>query len=326
MNVRSLAKPGTFSRYANRNLPLMRISKKAGHLQDWITQQWVKATGRRFDPKRDTWLIGPIGDTEVISDQFFQDLAHKENLEIRENEPNTGLLETVDALELSEDEKRLLHPKVADLYERTSHYDFEVWSEWCGFFRPFGWLLSVIFSKRLQQLNLPLSALQSAKGIKSTIVKLVDPQSQEAKWTVWYRILKSTRHVIYSGVYTTCSLPNRPGRCLKVVFPLPNGNATVIMRHEVLPNGALKLSSDGKAFGDNGFYFTLTNHKGKSWARFVSSMHEWITVYVDEEQVLRADHNLHFYGLPFLNLHYKMTEKSGSSRTPEIITTSNLHQ
>jgi hypothetical protein len=81
------------------------------------------------------------------------------------------------------------------------------------------------------------------------------------------------------------------------------------MQREVLPDGGLKLSSDCRKYGDNGFYFTLTNHKGKYWARFVSSMHEWITVYVDEENSLRADHSLHFYGRPFLNLHYKMTEK-----------------
>ena len=293
----------------------MRISKKTGHLQDWITQQWVKATGRRFDPKKDAWLAGPIGDTDVIKDKFFRDLADKENLEIKENQSGTGLLETFDDLHLSQAEKQLLHPRVVDFYERTSNYDFEVWSEWCGFFKPFGWLLSVIFSKRLQQLNLPLSSLQSAKGIKSTIVKLVDRQTQKSRWTVWFRILKSTNHVIYSGVYTTCSLPDQPGVYLKVVFPLPNGNATVIMRRDVLPNGALKLSSDGKRFGDNGFYFTLTNHKGKHWARFVRSMHEWITVYVDEEHVLRADHVLHFFGLPFLNLHYKMTGKHGSQHS-----------
>ena len=99
---------------------------------------------------------------------------------------------------------------------------------------------------------------------------------------------------------------------MKVIFPLPNGNASVIMRKEVLPNGSLKLSSDGRKFGDNGFYFTLTNHKGKYWARFVRSMHEWITVYVDEENSLRADHHLYFWGLPFLKLHYKMTEKHSS--------------
>lgn len=292
----------------------MRINKRIGHLQDFVTQVWVKITGRKFDPIKDVWLIGPIGDTDIIKDKFIQVLAQNGNLEIQQDQHEAGLLESFEDLQLSFEEKKLLNPKVVDFYEKTSNYNFEIWSEWGGFFKPFGWLLSVIFSRRLQQLNLPLSSLQSAKGIKSNIIKLVDKDKAETKWTVWYRILKSTNDVIYSGVYTTCEIPNFDGKFLKVVFPLPNGNATVIMRKEILADGSLKLCSDGKRFGDNGFYFTLTNHKGKYWTRFVKSMHEWITVYVDEEDVLRADHNLEFYGLPFLNLHYKMTEKNRSPR------------
>lgn len=287
----------------------MLINKKIGHLQDWITQVWVKATGRMFNSENEKWLVGPIGDTEIIKDKFIRDIAQKENLEIHEEIAGAGLLESFDELELSDAERILLNHKVVDFYENTSNYNFEVWSEWCGLFRPFGWVLSKVFSKRLQQLNLPLSSMDSAKGIKSNIIKLIDVNTKIPKWTIWYRILKSTNNVIYSGVYTTCNVPNFPGKFLKVVFPLPNGNATVIMRREILNNGSLKLCSDGTKFGDNGFYFTLTNHKGKYWARFVKSMHEWITVYVDEENILRADHNLNFYGLPFLNLHYKMTEK-----------------
>ena len=287
----------------------MRINKRMGHLQDWITQVWVKSTGRRFNPEKDAWLVGPIGDTDIIKDKFIQVLAQRDNLQIAQNVADAGLLDSFDALQLSVEEKKRLNAKVIDFYEKTSNYHFEIWSEWCGVFKPFGWLLFIIFSKRLQQLNLPLHALQSAKGINSQIIKLVDKESEESKWTIWYRILKSTNHVIYSGVYTTCEVPNFSDRCMKVVFPLPNGNAMVIMRKEILEDGSLLLSSDGRKFGDNGFYFTLTNHKGKYWARFLKSMHEWIHVYVDEDNILRTDHNLKFYGLPFLNLHYKMTEK-----------------
>lgn len=43
----------------------MRINKKVGHLQDWITQVWVKLTGRRFNPAHDEWLTGPIGDIDI---------------------------------------------------------------------------------------------------------------------------------------------------------------------------------------------------------------------------------------------------------------------
>ena len=87
------------------------------------------------------------------------------------------------------------------------------------------------------------------------------------------------------------------------------------MTKKVEIDGSLLLCSDGKKFGDNGFYFTLTNSKGEYWARFVKSMHEWIRVYEDDENVLRADHNLNFYGIRFLDLHYKMTKKISHTNT-----------
>ncbi len=223
--------------------------------------------------------------------------------------PDSGLLDDFKILVSTSNDGPRLNKRIIEFYEKTSNFNFEIWSEWCGFFRPFGWLLSRIFSIRLQQLNLPLHSMDAAKGIQSHIIKLTEKNSDFTKWTIWYRILRSSNNVIYSGVYTTCEVPNFPGRLLKIIFPLPNGNATVIMKKEILADGSLRLSSDGKKFGDNGFYFLLTDHKGKYWARFVRSMHEWITVYVDEENNLRANHNLHFSGLTFLKLHYKMTEK-----------------
>jgi len=198
----------------------------------------------------------------------------------------------------------MIRPEIIDFYERTSNYDFEFWSEWCGFFQPFGWLLSVLFSKRLQQLNLPLSSMDSSKGINSQILKL--KSNNKTRWTIWYRTLKSNKRVIYSGIYTTCNPPSYRTPLLKVIFPLPNGNASVMMTKKINPDGSLLLSSDGKVFGQNGFYFYLKDKKGRHWGKYVKSMHEWIKVYVDDENTIRADHNLNFYGLRFLNLHYKM--------------------
>ncbi|AKA34803.1 hypothetical protein [Flagellimonas lutaonensis] len=279
-------------------------------LQDKITQVWVKTTGRRIDAKDFAWLIGPVGDTDIIKDTFVTKLAKEENLEICKNLPASGLLEQIEELGLTDEEMRRLNPRVADFYENTSEYEFEMWSEWKGFFKPFGKILSSVFSKRLQQLNLPLKAIDTAKGLKSEIIKLKCKETQKTKWTIWYRIIKSTDDVIYSGIYTTCKNPNHKTPLLKVIFPLPNGNASVVMKKNIEEDGALLLSSDGKKFGDNGFYFTLTDHKGNYWARFVKSMHEWIRVYEDEENILRADHHLNFYGFRFLDLHYKMTKKS----------------
>ncbi|MFT7033064.1 MAG: hypothetical protein ACJA2S_001565, partial [Cyclobacteriaceae bacterium] len=164
------------------------------------------------------------------------------------------------------------------------------------------------FSKRLQQLNLPLNPMDASKGLNSQIIKLKN--GTETKWTIWFRTLKFNNRVIYSGVYTHCLLPKYQTPLLKVIFPLPNGNASVVMTKKVENDGSLLLSSDGRTFGENGFYFTLTDHKGKYWAKYVKSMHEWIRVYVDSDNILRADHTLNFYGMRFLTLHYKMRSKA----------------
>lgn len=276
-------------------------------IQDKITQYWVKTTGRKINTESDKWLMGPTGDEDIIGNQFIQNLVKDENLKYSSNIANVGLLENISDLDFTQDELDILNKQVIDFYVNTSNYEFEIWSEWKSFFKPFGKALSIIFSKRLQQLNLPLNALDSSKGIKSEIIKL--SKDNITKWTIWYRKLKSSNDVIYAGIYTTAFVPKYNKSLLKVIFPLPNGNASVVMTKEVLQDGSLLLSSDGKTFGDNGFYFTLTDHKGNHWAKFVRSMHEWIKVYVDEESVLRADHILKFYGIPFLKLHYKMTKK-----------------
>jgi len=278
------------------------------NLLDKTTQRWVRLTGRKIDPSKFSWLLGPNGDPDQIGEQFIDRLAKEENLLRTTNEPNTGLMDNINDLEFSKQELKKLKPEIIDFYERTANYEIEFWSSWCGIFRPFGWLLSVLFSKRLQQLNLPLNPMDASKGLTSQIVKL--RSGNVSKWTVWYRTLNSNNRVIYSGVYTHCSPPNYQTPLLKVVFPLPNGNATVIMTKEVEEDGSLLLSSDGRSFGEHGFYFTLTNHKGDYWARYVSAMHEWIRVYLDSDNTLRADHNLNFYGMRFLNLHYKMKRKS----------------
>lgn len=288
--------------------PKKRNTGNMANLLDKITQLWVRLDGKRIHPEKEAWLIGPIGDPDLIADQFVEKLAKKDNLTITSNRKDYGLLESFHSLGLSPEETARLRPEIVDFYEKTYNYEFEVWSEWKGIFRFFGWLLSVLFSKRLKQLNLPLNPMDASRGLDSNIIKL--SKGSRTIWTIWYRTLKSNKQVIYSGVYTTCKPAHHSRPLLKVIFPLPNGNATVIMTTKVEKDGSLLLSSDGEGFGDQGFYFTLTNRKGSYWAKYVKPMHEWIRVYVDAENVLRADHQLNFFGLRFLNLHYKMTEVS----------------
>lgn len=197
------------------------------------------------------------------------------------------------------------HHAIAAFYERTSDYDIDVWSHWCGAFRPFGGVLAALFSRRLQQLNVPLSGLDTRRGMISEVASVIDPASDAALFTAWVRRLVGSGHVIYAGAYSTCEVPAFPGRSVRVVFPLPNGNAIVIMRPVANADGSLTLLSAGTGFGDSGFYFTVHAAPGVVWARYVRTMRETIRVYADQESV-RADHVLTIWRMTFLRLHYRM--------------------
>ena len=299
---------------ACRVLEQMAFAYPSQRLQDWLSQQWCICTGRRLTSSEATWLTGPYGNVDIIEDQYVGLLAAAENLVIKKNEPGSGLLPSISVLNLSQGDAARLRPEIADFYEHTLNYQLEVWSQWCQFFRPFAGLIARLYSRRLQQLNLPLDPLDTAFGIRSQIYKIVDPRTSESKYTVWYRHLKANEHVIYSGIYSHCTIPD--GRtCVKVVFPLPRGNATVIMSVAVGKNGSLQLISRGRKFGDPGFYFLLQDSKGQHWTKYIPSFHESITVYVDDERTLRADHILNLWGSKALQLHYKMSPVSQSNLT-----------
>lgn len=285
----------------------MWLGNKKGYLQDWITQIWVKATGKKFIEKEVDWLLSPIGKPDKIADSYLDELIKTNGYVLRKNVAGFGLMETFDSLHLSDGENQRLNERIRHFYEHTYDYHFEFWSKWTGIFYPGGWLLSKVFSKRLQQLNLPLSSMIASKGLESNIIKLF--KGDKVVHTIWFRKLYATKDVIYSGIYATCKAPDGSTK-LKVSFPLPNGAATVIMRKEVGADGSLKIISDGKKYGDCGFYFTLTDGNGQWWIRFVRSMHEYIHVYENDQKELRADHILFFWGMRFMKLHYKMVLKN----------------
>ncbi|WP_146088653.1 hypothetical protein [Neolewinella xylanilytica] len=243
---------------------------------------------------------------ELIADRFIWQLAKDEGLERVDSEPGAGLLESIQYPGLTEPERERINGEVANFYEHTTDYNFEVWSDWNPFFRPFAWLLNRIFSRCLQQLNLPLNPLDTAKGLRSRVIKLRDPVSRATRYPIWYRIIKGSGDVIYSGIYTACAHPRYGHPLLKVIFPLPKGSASVVMDRSVEADGSLLQRSDGRYFGENGFYFTLTDGQGKWWAKFLRAMHEWIRVYEDGEGALRADHHLRFFGFRLMELHYRL--------------------
>src|SRR2546422_979144 len=112
--------------------------------------------------------------------------------------------------------------------------------------------------------------------------------------------------VIYSGFYSTASPPGH-GPCVKTVFPVVRGNATVLLRPEAQPDGSLRLISSGRRFGDPGFYRITEAGPGRLRVWYVRGFHEIFHVYPDRDGSVRTDHFLRWWGLSVLNLHYHIT-------------------
>lgn len=279
-------------------------------LQDWLTQQWVIIRGRRINENDHRWLLGPFGSIGGIGETFVAQLAEKEGLTVFRNNASTGLISSIRNLGISDQELSRLFHSVVDFYENTSEYDLSLSVKWNPFFKFFGVLLGKLFSNRINQLNLPTQNLSETESITSELITLVDPISNETVYTIWFRTLESTGQVVYSGVYGTCNLPSGE-TYIKAVFPLPNGNATVLMSPSVGEGGELILDSSGRSFGDAGFYFLLVDSIGTLWSQYVRSFRDRLIVREETDKIV-AEQTLTLFHLRVLVFRYSIKPKSGS--------------
>lgn len=281
------------------------------NFQDWITQQWVIMFGEKITPNQNKWLLGPFGKTNGIGLKFIKQLAENELLTIDKNKGDKGILESIHQLNLSEKELLKLSKNVIDFYENTSSYDFDLKVKWNPFFKIVGGLLKILFSNRIQQLNIPLNNNNNnkeSKALKSEIIHLKNKNTKEIKRIIWLRTYENSEQVVYSGVYETCKTPNGK-TCVKAIFPLPNGNATVILNPSVGINGELILNSSGKKIGDSGFYFLLNDSEGNLWTKFIKSFKDKLVVSSENEKI-KAIQTLTLWGLTVVTFEYKISKNT----------------
>jgi hypothetical protein len=276
---------------------------------------WVQLTGRLVRKSDAPWLAGPLGGRERIGTGIYERIAQAENLLIR-TPPHAGLLENFNLLRGPNFNPDAVHPDIRHFYEHAAEYHLDVWSEVSLTGRFFLWLLVEFISRRMDQLNFPISSLEVAKGMTSEVVQLVEPVSGRIVNTGWLRRLKSSGRVIYAGLYSATQLPDEAGPCVKVTFPC-RGSANVYLKPEAHADGSFGLVSSGSAFGRTGFYRMIDGGPEYYIVRHVRSLRELFHVYVDAEGVLRTDHTVFFLGLSIIRLHYKMTRASTSHHSAQ---------
>lgn len=282
----------------------MALAVKKQKIQDWLTQQWVILFGEKISISTHNWLLGPFGDVNGIGEDFISQLAQKENLIIADKQGVKGLIQSMHQLNLTDNEFKNLSKQVIDFYEKTSQYELQLVVKWNPFFKIFGRLLRIIFSRRIKQLNIPIQSNLSAKNLTSDIIHLTDKITNQVKRTIWYRTYQSTGEVVYSGVYETCKIPSGK-TCIKAIFPLPYGNATVILTPTVGVNGELILESSGTKIGDSGFYFVLKDSKGLLWTKYVKSFSDKLIV-KEKNDKISAVQTLTLWNMRVLTFEYEI--------------------
>jgi len=265
---------------------------------------WLLVCGRKVRRADVPWLVGPTGPREKIGDDWYEQLASREKLQITASS-HAGLLPSFDLLRGPSFDPGNVCRDVRDFYEHTARYSLEAWSEVTLVMRFFLWALVTFASRRMQQLNFPISSMELAGGMSSEVLELTDVHGTRV-YTGWLRRMKSSELVLYAGIYTTAAVPGHDSPCVKVSFPVPLGSSTVFLRPEAQPDGSLKLISQGCRFGDSGFYRLIERGTEHYQVRYLSSLHESFHVYVDKEGVLRTDHRIEYLGLPVMRLHYKI--------------------
>ena len=285
----------------------MRFADPMQKFQDWVTQQWVILRGRKIKPDDFPWLMGPFGNLDAIGEDFIIRFAEKENLIIEKDSKAKGIIPSMLKLNLSETDFSNLSKNVIRFYENTANHNLDFSVKWNPFFKFFGVLINKLFSNRINQLNIPTKNIDDSESLKSEIINLIDPKTNEIKYTFWFRSIESSGQVIYSGVYGICNLPSGK-TCVKAVFPLPNGNATVLMNPSVGENGELILDSSGEKFGDAGFYFLLKDSKGEYWSQFISSFQDKLIIGSENDLIL-AEQTLTLWNLKVLTFNYKIKLK-----------------
>ena len=102
-------------------------------------------------------------------------------------------------------------------FSHTAAYRMDVWSD-TFFPGKIGlWLLVTTISRKVNQLNFPLHALATAKGIDSEIVLLTD-HTGTVRYAGWYRRLMEMGRTLYTGFYMTDECPTATPRASRSCF------------------------------------------------------------------------------------------------------------
>ncbi|MBY6037128.1 YndJ family protein [Fictibacillus nanhaiensis] len=187
----------------------------------------------------------------------------------------------------------VLPEKIIHFYEHTDQYQLFASVKWAIWFKPFV-LCYKLISKKMQQLNLPISS----KRIEMTgEIRVVDPiLDGRIKPRVWVR--KENENIIFAAIYSYHETADRT--YMNIALPLPFSSMIGILAL-VEKENSLILTSEAK--GDTGIYLA----SGKTL--FKLPLSEQFSIEETNKGSLSASHSMRIFGIPFLKIKYTIHQK-----------------
>ena len=187
-------------------------------------------------------------------------------------------------------------------------YDLDLSYEWSGLFKNPPRTLNYLVGRNIRQVNLPIFPLADSIDVTNEVIRLTDPAAGGVLYTGWRRRIAATGEVILAGIYGTCELPGHDGRFVRGFYPLTNGSVSVVFRPRNEPDGSFTLVSEGRRFGEAGYYRTNQTDPDMLHVKCVP-VREVVRVFVGFVGTLRARHTFAFGEVRFLTLRYKITPR-----------------
>ncbi|WNG36819.1 hypothetical protein F0U61_26445 [Archangium violaceum] len=247
--------------------------------------------------------------------RFFERLAPSDG-----RQP-TGLVDDFSEYARPDFDPLRLDPEVRRFYEHTASYTLWVVPDWKPGFRLGGRLWGW-FARQVQQLVLPSAANLQRHGVKGAIVAVDDRADGRERVRGWIRTYESDGSPIYVAAYS--SHVAGAMRYMNIAFPLPFSNMTSILRidHDAPGGTGLRLTSCAQEEvpgGDQGVY--LANPVLPLRLPLNETIWVWSSEGTpqteppcdDPSVVLRARHEMWFFGRKYLELHYYI-QRAGETR------------
>src|SRR5258706_8714644 len=148
------------------------FSHALGAIGIQLIRAWLRISGRSVHREEAPWLWGPVGPPDRIGDQLPRLIAEQEGLELDPVGGDAGLMPDFFVLGGPDFDPAGIHPEVRRFYERTTDYDFDVWNHAPVTSRLILWLIVRTISRRMDQLNFPVTGLEMSLGMNSNVLCL----------------------------------------------------------------------------------------------------------------------------------------------------------